>query len=73
MTPASPLLVASQIEMRVLAHVCRDDALVAVFAGGGGADIYASMAARVFGVSPAAVTPAQRTQASCCAGLWVHG
>ncbi len=54
------LLVAdySQIELRVLAHISGDDALIDIFRHGG--DIHRSTAATVFGVAPALVTDEQR-------------
>lgn len=54
------LLVAdySQIELRVLAHISGDEALVDIFRHGG--DIHRSTAATVFGVAPALVTDEQR-------------
>ena len=54
------LLVAdySQIELRVLAHISEDDALIDIFRHGG--DIHRSTAATVFGVAPALVTDEQR-------------
>ena len=67
-----------QIEMRVLAHMCRDPLLLSVFrcAGDGGTDIYCSMAAHVHRISPAEVSPDQRRQAKTvvlglCYGLGV--
>lgn len=54
------LLVAdySQIELRVLAHISGDEALIDIFQHGG--DIHRSTAATVFGVAPALVTDEQR-------------
>lgn len=54
------LLVAdySQIELRVLAHISGDEALIDIFRHGG--DIHRSTAATVFGVAPALVTDEQR-------------
>ena len=51
----------SQIELRILAHLSGDPALVRVFAQG--RDIHASTAAEVFKVAPGAVTPDMRRQA----------
>ena len=51
----------SQIELRVLAHVSRDPALVQAFRDN--ADIHALTAAKVFGVGLADVTPEMRDQA----------
>ncbi|SFU45591.1 DNA polymerase I [Alicyclobacillus macrosporangiidus] len=51
----------SQIELRVLAHLSGDEALLDAFRSG--ADIHASTAATVFEVPMDQVTPAQRRQA----------
>ena len=51
----------SQIELRLLAHLSADEHLVAAF--NSGADLHTSTAARVFGLDPAAVTPALRSRA----------
>ena len=64
--PADPdcvLLTAdySQIELRLLAHYCKDQALVGAFERD--EDIHRFVAAQVFGVEPIAVTPEQRSQA----------
>jgi DNA polymerase-1 len=48
----------SQIELRILAHVSGEESLVEAFQRG--EDIHRRTAAEVFGVDPAAVTPAQR-------------
>ncbi|MCL6648901.1 MAG: DNA polymerase I [Chloroflexi bacterium] len=58
--PDSVLLSAdySQIELRILAHVTQDPALLAAFARGD--DIHAATAAAIFRVSLEAVTPEQR-------------
>ncbi|MGQ9676879.1 MAG: DNA polymerase I [Chloroflexota bacterium] len=48
----------SQIELRILAHVCQDERLLAAFAAG--ADIHAATAAEVFGVPMEQVTPDMR-------------
>ncbi|HKA87395.1 MAG TPA: DNA polymerase I [Haliangiales bacterium] len=48
----------SQIELRVLAHLCEDPVLVAAFAGD--VDVHAQTAAEVFAVPLAAVTPEMR-------------
>jgi DNA polymerase-1 len=57
------LLVADydQIELRVIAHLAQDPGLVEAFRTG--QDIHSATAARVFGVDPADVTPAQRAKA----------
>ena len=51
----------SQIELRILAHLSGDEAMRRAFAAG--EDIHTSTAAAVFGVEPAAVTPALRRTA----------
>ena len=48
----------SQIEMRIMAHLCEDDALISAFAEG--EDLHTTMAARVFGVAPADVDAEMR-------------
>ncbi|MBI3947286.1 MAG: hypothetical protein HY321_15280 [Armatimonadetes bacterium] len=48
----------SQIELRILAHVSQDPALLAAFQAG--EDVHARTAADIFGVPLAAVTPEQR-------------
>jgi DNA polymerase-1 len=59
----SVLLVAdySQIELRVLAHFCRDEALLEAFRNE--LDIHAFVAAQVNGIEVPEVTPAQRSAA----------
>jgi DNA polymerase-1 len=51
----------SQIELRILAHLSGDEAMRQAFAAG--EDIHTSTAAAVFGIVPAAVTPALRRTA----------
>lgn len=51
----------SQIELRVLAHLSEDPALIEAFEKG--ADIHRATAARVFGVPESEVTPLQRSNA----------
>lgn len=51
----------SQIELRLLAHFSHDPVLAEAFRTGG--DVHTATAARLFGVAPEAVTPAQRSQA----------
>lgn len=51
----------SQIELRLLAHFSHDPVLSEAFRTGG--DVHTATAARLFGVPPEAVTPAQRSQA----------
>jgi DNA polymerase-1 len=50
----------SQIELRILAHLSGDAALVEAFRSG--EDVHVRTAAQVFGVAPGEVTPAQRSQ-----------
>ncbi len=61
--PDHVLLVAdySQIELRVLAHVAEEEAMIEAFQKG--EDIHASTAAAVFGGSPMLVNPEQRRMA----------
>jgi DNA polymerase-1 len=51
----------SQIELRLLAHLAEDAALIAAFAAA--ADVHTTTAARVFGCAADAVTPQQRAAA----------
>jgi DNA polymerase-1 len=51
----------SQIELRILAHLSEDAALIEAFRAG--ADIHRTVAAEVFGVAPEDVTDAQRGSA----------
>jgi DNA polymerase-1 len=62
-SPENQLLSAdySQIELRVLAHLSGDEALVGAFKAG--ADIHTDTAARIFGVQPSQVTPEMRRRA----------
>nr|MDQ3989790.1 DNA polymerase I [Actinomycetota bacterium] len=50
----------SQIEMRIMAHLSQDAALIEAFSSGH--DFHAATAARVFGVAPAEVTGEQRAK-----------
>jgi DNA polymerase I len=61
--PGRVLLVAdySQIELRILAHIAGEQALIDAFAAG--EDIHRSTAATVFNVAPPLVTPDQRRAA----------
>ncbi|MBL8955664.1 MAG: DNA polymerase I [Myxococcaceae bacterium] len=66
----------SQIELRILAHICGDAALVEAF--GADADVHARTAAEVFGVPLEAVTKTQRNTAKMvnygiAYGLSPHG
>jgi len=51
----------SQIELRIVAHVAQDEAMIRAFLDD--QDIHATTAAAVFGVAPQAVTPEMRRQA----------
>jgi DNA polymerase I len=51
----------SQVELRVLAHLCEDPTLLAAFRAD--QDIHRIVAAEVFGVAPEDVTPEQRARA----------
>lgn len=51
----------SQIELRVLAHLAQDPAMISAFTSG--ADIHRETAARIQGCKPEEVTPAQRAAA----------
>ncbi len=51
----------SQIELRVLAHLSGDEALIASFASG--IDIHRATAAKMYGVEPEAITTEQRRSA----------
>jgi DNA polymerase-1 len=50
----------SQIELRIMAHLSEDQALIAAFESGH--DFHATTASRVFGVPPEEVTPEQRAK-----------
>ncbi len=51
----------SQIELRIMAHISQDEALVRAFAEG--LDVHRATAAEIFGVAPEAVTSEQRRYA----------
>ncbi len=51
----------SQIELRVMAHICRDEGLMEAFRKN--EDIHRTTASKVFGVSPDKVTPDMRRKA----------
>lgn len=61
----------SQIELRILAHLSGDEALIAAFEGG--LDIHTATAAEVFGVEPSDVTPEQRRKAKAVNFGLVYG
>jgi DNA polymerase-1 len=48
----------SQIEMRIMAHLCGDESLIEAFMSG--EDLHTTVASRVFGVPPQAVDPEMR-------------
>ncbi|MDH4017055.1 MAG: DNA polymerase I, partial [Actinomycetota bacterium] len=48
----------SQIEMRIMAHLCGDESLIEAFMSG--EDLHTTVASRVFGVPPGAVDPEMR-------------
>ena len=50
----------SQIEMRIMAHLSRDEGLIEAF--NGGEDLHRFVGARIFHVDPAEVTPTMRTK-----------
>jgi DNA polymerase I len=50
----------SQIEMRIMAHLSQDAGLIEAFRSG--EDLHRFVGARIFGVTPAEVTPAMRTK-----------
>ena len=51
----------SQIELRLLAHISKDENMISAFASG--TDIHTATAATVFGISPSSVTPELRKRA----------
>jgi len=50
----------SQIEMRIMAHLSRDEGLIEAF--NGGEDLHRFVGARIFHVDPSEVTPTMRTK-----------
>ncbi len=50
----------SQIEMRIMAHLSKDEGLIEAF--NSGEDLHRFVGARIFGVPPEAVTPSMRTK-----------
>lgn len=62
MKPYEKLITAdySQIELRVMAHLAQDKALIAAFESG--EDLHVSVAAQIYGTSPEDVTPELRNQ-----------
>ena len=61
----------SQIEMRIMAHLSRDEALIAAFAAG--EDLHTSTAAMVFGVAPEAVDAELRRRIKAVSYGLVYG
>ncbi len=61
----------SQIELRILAHVSGEESLIEAFRRG--EDIHRRTAAEVFGIEPAAVTPAQRDVAKTTNFAVIYG
>jgi DNA polymerase-1 len=64
LAPAQHVLICadySQVELRILAHLCGDEALVTAFVAE--QDIHATVASQVFGVGPDEVTREQRAKA----------
>jgi DNA polymerase I len=51
----------SQVELRVLAHICGEEVLKEIFARG--EDVHAATAAEMFGVTPADIDPGLRSKA----------
>lgn len=60
--PFESLLTAdySQIEMRIMAHLSKDDGLIAAFKSG--EDLHTTVGSQVFGVKPSEVNPEMRRQ-----------
>jgi DNA polymerase-1 len=61
----------SQIEMRIMAHLSGDDGLIEAF--NAGEDLHRFVGARVFGVTPAEVTPAMRSKVKAMSYGLVYG
>ncbi|MFT4235358.1 MAG: DNA polymerase, partial [Microbacterium sp.] len=61
----------SQIEMRIMAHLSGDPALIEAF--NQGEDLHRFVGSRVFGVSPADVTPEMRTKVKAMSYGLVYG
>ncbi|MGZ8267877.1 MAG: DNA polymerase, partial [Burkholderiales bacterium] len=51
----------SQIELRIMAHISRDESLLRAFSEGG--DIHRATASEIFGIAPEELTPEQRRYA----------
>ncbi len=61
----------SQIEMRIMAHLSEDDGLIEAF--NTGEDLHRFVGARLFGVTPAEVTPAMRSKVKAMSYGLVYG
>ncbi|MEN9752359.1 MAG: hypothetical protein RL670_50, partial [Actinomycetota bacterium] len=61
----------SQIEMRIMAHLAGDDALIEAFRSG--EDLHRFVGSRVFGVTPAEVTPDMRSKVKAMSYGLVYG
>lgn len=61
----------SQIEMRIMAHLSGDEGLIEAF--NSGEDLHRFVGSRVFGVTPADVTPAMRTKVKAMSYGLVYG
>lgn len=61
----------SQIEMRIMAHLSGDEGLIEAF--NAGEDLHRFVGARVFGVTPDAVTPAMRSKVKAMSYGLVYG
>lgn len=61
----------SQIEMRIMAHLSGDEALIEAF--NSGEDLHRYVGSRVFGVAPAEVTPAMRSKVKAMSYGLVYG
>lgn len=61
----------SQIEMRIMAHVSRDEGLIEAF--NSGEDLHRYVGSKVFGVTPAEVTPEMRNKVKAMSYGLVYG
>lgn len=61
----------SQIEMRIMAHLSGDDDLIAAFRSG--EDLHRYVGSRIFGVTPAEVTPEMRAKVKAMSYGLVYG
>jgi DNA polymerase-1 len=61
----------SQIEMRIMAHLSGDEGLIEAF--NAGEDLHRFVGSRVFGVTPAEVTPAMRSKVKAMSYGLVYG